>query len=180
MKTTLHKWFWVWEFDKEEAWLDDMAAHGLALTGVGFCTYTFEDAAPGEYAIRMELLDHGPAHSESRQYIRFLEETGAEYLGNMVRWAYFRKRAESGSFDLFSDNASRIRHLNRILLLLFAVGAVNLFAALTNLSVYCGVGTRMNLACVFLSLAMTALLAYGYYRIRCKRVRLQKEQQIFE
>ena len=22
---TLHKWFWVWEFEKEERWLNEMA-----------------------------------------------------------------------------------------------------------------------------------------------------------
>ncbi len=29
--------FLVWDFDKEEKWLNEMAAKGLALTSVGFC-----------------------------------------------------------------------------------------------------------------------------------------------
>ena len=39
---TLHKWFWVWEFEKEERWLNEMAQEGWALTCGGFCTYVFE------------------------------------------------------------------------------------------------------------------------------------------
>lgn len=27
-RRTMHKWFWVWEFDKEEAWLNEMANTG--------------------------------------------------------------------------------------------------------------------------------------------------------
>ena len=46
---TLHKWFWVWEFEKEERWLNEMAQEGWALTCGGFCTYTFEKCEPGEY-----------------------------------------------------------------------------------------------------------------------------------
>ena len=55
---TLHKWFWVWEFEKEERWLNEMAQEGWALTCGGFCTYTFEKCEPGEYIIRVEALDN--------------------------------------------------------------------------------------------------------------------------
>lgn len=27
MRRTVHKWFWVWDFDKEEKWLNIMAAY---------------------------------------------------------------------------------------------------------------------------------------------------------
>lgn len=39
---TLHRNFWVWEFEKEERWLNEMAQEGWALQNAGFCTYTFE------------------------------------------------------------------------------------------------------------------------------------------
>lgn len=37
---TLHRNFWVWEFEKEERWLNEMAQEGWALQNAGFCTYT--------------------------------------------------------------------------------------------------------------------------------------------
>ena len=38
---TIRKWFWVWDFVKEEIWLNEMAQSGWILDKVSFCTYTF-------------------------------------------------------------------------------------------------------------------------------------------
>lgn len=54
---TLHRNFWVWEFEKEERWLNEMAQEGWALQNAGFCTYTFEKTEPGQYIIRLAMLD---------------------------------------------------------------------------------------------------------------------------
>ena len=54
-RKTMRKWFWVWDFEKEEEWLNDMAMNGWALASVGICTYTFEKCEPGEYAVRLEM-----------------------------------------------------------------------------------------------------------------------------
>lgn len=62
-----------------------MAAKGLALVAVGACTYTFAPCTSGEYHVRLELLENVPAHAESQQYIRFLEDTDAEYIGALMR-----------------------------------------------------------------------------------------------
>ena len=48
MRQTIHKLFWVWDFDKEEKWLNEMAAKGLSLVSVGFCKYEFSDRVPGD------------------------------------------------------------------------------------------------------------------------------------
>ena len=40
-KKTVSKWFWVWQFEDEEAWLNEMAANGWVLDSVGFCRYHF-------------------------------------------------------------------------------------------------------------------------------------------
>ena len=36
MRQVIRKWFWAWEFDKEEAWLNDMAAKGKALVSARY------------------------------------------------------------------------------------------------------------------------------------------------
>lgn len=92
MRQTIRKWFWAWEFDKEEKWLTDMAAKGKALVSARYITYEFEDSEPGEYAVRLEMLEHKPDSIEGRQYIEFVESTGAEYLGHALSWVYFRKK----------------------------------------------------------------------------------------
>ena len=117
MRQCVHKWFWIWDFEKEEKWLNEMAAKGLLLVSVGFGKYIFEDCDPGTYTIRLEMLEHTPSHAESQQYIKFMEETGATYLGSLLRWVYFKKKTSEGVFDIYSDRDSRIKHLNRILTL---------------------------------------------------------------
>ena len=62
-----------WNYEKEENWLNEMAAQGLALTGYSWCRYEFEDSDKGKYIYRIELLDQSSSHPASRQYIAFLE-----------------------------------------------------------------------------------------------------------
>ena len=54
-RKTMTRWFWVWQFEKEEEWLNEMAASGWALESVGFCRYTFVRCEPGEYTVRTEM-----------------------------------------------------------------------------------------------------------------------------
>ena len=56
MKETFYKLFWVWEYDKEEKWLNEMAQEGWLLDGVGLCTYRFAACEPGEYTVRLVIL----------------------------------------------------------------------------------------------------------------------------
>ena len=52
-RKTVTKWFWVWQFEKEEEWLNEMAANGWVLESVGFCRYTFVRCEPGTYSVRI-------------------------------------------------------------------------------------------------------------------------------
>lgn len=114
MKYVVHKFYTIGQYEKEEKWLNEMSAKGMQLTDVGFCRYCFEKGMPGEYIYRLELLDHLPQHPESASYISFVEETGIEYVGSMIRWVYFRKKAQDGSFELYSDTESKLNHYKRI------------------------------------------------------------------
>ncbi len=181
MRKTVSKWFWAWDFDKEEAWLNEMAAKGLALVAVCFCRYTFEEGTPGEYRVRLELLENLSSHPESQNYISFLEETGAEYLGYVNRWIYVRKKTALGTFDLYSDTPSRIRHLNRVLALLGVCGVLNIAIGAQNLSLHLAQLTRpVNLFMGCTNLGLGLLIAYGFFRILFKKRRLKKEQSLFE
>ena len=56
MRKVVYKGFFVWNFEKEEKWLNEMAAKGFALISVGPFRYEFEDSLPDEYEVRLELL----------------------------------------------------------------------------------------------------------------------------
>lgn len=179
MRKTIHKWFWAWDFDKEETWLNELAAKGLGLVAVGFCKYTFEDCTPGEYTVRLELLENVPTHIESQQYIKFLEDTGAEYLGAVMRWVYLRKKTAGEPFHLYSDSSSRILHLNRILVLIGVAGGLNLFAGLSSIARYFEAQRSGSLVGV-LNLCLGLLIARGFLLVFLKRRSLKKQQQLFE
>ena len=119
-RMTVKKWIWVWDFDKEERWLNSMAQQGWVLDRVVFCRYEFVRCEPGEYIVRLEMREHDEG------YLSFMADTGAEYVGRMAKWIYFRRKTELGAFDIFSDLDSRLAHLKRISWMLRFLGIANL------------------------------------------------------
>ena len=165
-RKTIRKWFWVWDFEKEEDWLNEMALNGWVLDGVGFCSYDFIRCEPGEYTVRLEM------HGWDEQYVDFMRETGADYVGRMLAWIYFRKKTEDGPFDLFSDIDSRIKHLDQIGRVLLCVGVMNLGIGILNSMNPIHVGW-INLLC-------SAFLMYCLGRIHGKKEALEKERLLHE
>ena len=163
---TLYRWYWVWDFEKEEQWLNRMAEQGWVLDDVGFCRYTFRQCEPGEYTVRMEMHPYEP------EYIDFLEETGAELIGRIFQWIYLRKRTEDGEFSIFSDIDSRIAHLRKIARVLTIIGFMNIAIGLLN---------AFNPVPVsFLNLLCAVLLMYGLGRIHGKIEALENSRQLHE
>ena len=68
-RNTVRKWWWIWNFDKEEQRLNAMAQSGWALNDVSFCTYRFTHCESGAYASRpeMHLKEDAYFHSCRRQ-----------------------------------------------------------------------------------------------------------------
>ena len=166
---TVRKLFWAWDFDREEDWLNDMAAQGWGLVDVGFCRYTFEACRPGEYGYRLELLENSLKDPKSQEYLDFLAEAGVDRVGHLFRWVYLRKRTDDRPFELFSDSASRIRHLRRILALVLPILALNLLAGFNGLE-----------EAGFVNLLLAILLAAGAGKLWRKIRELQAQQDIFE
>ena len=165
-RKTIRKWFWVWDFEKEERWLNEMALQGWVLDGVGWCTYHFRRSEPGEYTVRLEMRPADDA------YLSFMEETGAEYVGRVFQWIFFRKKAEDGAFDLYSDIDSRIEHLDRIGRVLAIIGGLNLLCAIMNAIGASWVGV--------LNTIVATMLMYGLGRIHGKKETLQQARQLYE
>ena len=163
----MYKWFWVWEFEKEERWLNQMAMEGWALVSVGYSKYIFERCQPGDYIIRLEM------HNADTEYISFMNELGAEYLGNIFKWIYFRRKAEFGEFDVFSDIDSKIRHIDGISKFLTVFCVLNLIMGVIN-------SFNPTVHIGFINLLVAALLAYGIGRLHGKKESLQKDRQLYE
>ena len=141
--------------------------NGWLLESVGWCTYHFVRCEPGEYNIRLEMRPY------DEDYISFMEETGAEYIGRMMMWIYFRKKTADGPFDLFSDIDSRIRHLDRICRMLAILGGMNLVVGIVNS--FNAVG-RIG----WINLVVATVLMYALGRIHGKKEALERARQLHE
>ena len=179
MRRTIRKFFFVWDFDKEEKWLNEMAAKGLALVSTGFCKYEFEDSLPGEYKVCLQLLDKMPSHPESQKYIAFMEETGAEHVGSFTRWVFFRKKASEGDFQLFSDNESKVKYMTSMLSFVALIVGLNLYIGLYNLFVVFFLHSAFNYIGL-LNFAIALVGIPGVIKLWKKRNRIKKESQLFE
>ncbi|WP_075982718.1 DUF2812 domain-containing protein [Bacillus massilinigeriensis] len=171
------------DFEKEEKFLNDMAAKGFALTNYSWCKYVFEDAPRGEYIYRLELLEHPINHPESRNYLQFMEEMGAEVVTNYHRWVYFRKKAVDGEFQIYTDYGSLINHYHRIRLLFLIIAAFNFLIGIYNY--YMGYvetsmgSTPINTYVSIVSFSVAALLLIFLILPLTKKIEdLKKEKDI--
>ena len=181
MKKVLHKCFWIWEFDKEEEWLNQMSAQGWQLRDVSLFRYVFEKGEPCEYAYKLELLDNLPGTSKSVEYIEFIEETGIEMIGSLMRWVYFRKKNDGKGFEIFSDLQSKINHINRIL----AIAVVCLGVLMVNTGnmlrlFFEKTGVEMFFVLFILTGSVFLLILYGTIRLLMKRHNLVKQKILHE
>lgn len=131
MKYVIRKPYW--NYEKEEKWLNEMSAKGYAMTDYSWCRYVFDQGPKGEYIYRIELLEHFVHHPESQEYIKFIEETGVQFVASYMRWVYFRKKAADGPFDLYTDLDSKIRHAKKVRLFWNTFAAIEFCAGGVNL-----------------------------------------------
>lgn len=180
MRHIKYKIFFAWDYEKEEKWLNEMSEKGLQLVHAGICKYIFEENSKDRFVYRLELLNNLPSHFESISYIRFLKETGVEYMGSLHRWVYFRKNITNGEFELYSDIDSKIKHYNRIILLLLAVTLINIINAYNLLNHYLESKIFIQLILSILVFLLLSLLGTGIYKALKQILKLKKDKYVRE
>jgi hypothetical protein len=110
-------WFWAWQDDKEESWLEEMSRQGLHLQSLGLPgMYYLDPGEPRDYAYR---LDFNTFRNDRANYLGIFQDAGWEHLGSLGGWDYFRKQRKPGELmEIYSDNESKIQKYNRLLLYL--------------------------------------------------------------
>ena len=127
------KWFWPWQDEKEESWLEQMSHTGWHLKSVHLpCVYTFTNGDPSH---RIYRLDYMPLNkAKNNEYLQIFQDAGWEYVGEMSNWRYWSKLVAPGeTLEIFTDNESKIRKYQRMLaymvffLFLLVFLSINLF-----------------------------------------------------
>ncbi|NLY36254.1 MAG: DUF2812 domain-containing protein [Tissierellia bacterium] len=84
-----------------------MSFRGPGLCELGPFHYTFDQGLPGKNQYRSMLLDHWLSREISQSNSYLAEDTGAEYLGPVLSWVYFRKKSSLGTFETVPSRDSK-------------------------------------------------------------------------
>lgn len=119
-------------FDKEaeEQWLNEMCSQGWEMTNFFFGVYTFAPCSPGFYTYQVDMPEFPGGRlgrdQKKREYIDFVESTGAEYVCSWGYYMIFRKETEKGEFKLYTDAESQMKLYQRIRRLFVMVELIEL------------------------------------------------------
>lgn len=112
--TTKFKWFWGWQDEKQEAWLEAMSQQGYHLQYIrAFGRYVFDKGAPRNYTYRM---DFDQTSGKESDYFDLIRDAGWERVTQVAGWQYWRKEKKGGTTpEIFTDNESKISKYKRLL-----------------------------------------------------------------
>ena len=180
----INKLFFVWNSEKEEKWLNEMSLKGWKLISAKLFRYDFIEEAYDGYIYRVEILRKSPKHRESYEYIQFVEETGVECIGCNGLKVYFRKKAEDGEFDLFSDINSRIKYLKRIIIPIGVISLICVAVGLVNIIVFSQIFSSdpryLNFIVGIMDVSVVLLIQKGLFALILKKRDLEKERILHE
>lgn len=125
---------------KEEKWLNEMAGQGFRFIRKKRKWYYFEQAQPGSYQYRVDLLEHNARSQRGKEYLQLLQDSGIHCVHTCLGWAYLEKQTDGEPFDLYSDVGSKMLHYRKsgrtfamIALSLMLVAALSFALYLWNL-----------------------------------------------
>lgn len=171
----IRKWRLFINFEIEEQWLNKMAAKGLNFISCKLGRYTFEEGPPAEYIYRLELLKGAPKDEHVENYLTTMEDYGIECVDTYNNWAFFRKKAADGPFEIYSDFESKVDHYKRVAYLLGTVGGLNLFIALFNVTL-----SQFNMYLSIVNFLIFVLITPIFISYLRKIKELKKEQALYD
>ena len=113
---TLFRFFTLFEYEEEEAFLENQHKNGWKAIGYklpGF--YKFEKCEPDEVTYRIDFTNENGA--KNPEYQQMFSDNGWEFLWSVNGFSIFRKLRASDSEsnnEIFTDNTSKLQMLQKI------------------------------------------------------------------
>ena len=113
---TLFRFFTLFEYEEEEAFLEKQHKNGWKVTGYklpGF--YKFEKCEPEDVTYRIDFTNENGARNP--EYRQMFSDNGWEFLWSVNGFSIFRKALAANNTDnneIFTDNASKLQMLQKI------------------------------------------------------------------
>lgn len=123
MQKIVKKWFWAWNDDEEEKYLEEMASRGMMLESVMLGRYIFSEGEPKR--IKYQLDFKGLTNIDEDEYLQMYADSGWKCASRFGSWYYFAKEfnlSDEPDITIFNDNKSQIQKYIRIVLFLVLTG----------------------------------------------------------
>ncbi|MDF2722285.1 MAG: hypothetical protein K0Q59_1960 [Paenibacillus sp.] len=162
------KWWWAWEPERLELWLEQMAAQGWHLVKVkwGATRFYFEKGEPQQVRFGLDYQT-----KQDPNYKVIFQDAGWEFMYGASGW-YIWKMPYSGTRPaIYTDLDSMIERNNRLMGLLIVVIAAQITVFSTALDKILSMPVLM---CIYI--ALVALLAYSLWRMSSTNSRLKKRK----
>ena len=93
------KWFWSWQDEKIENWLEEMAFSGWKLSAIPLPgLFRFESTPPAAIAYRLDY--HNRQKMGMNAYLDTFFDDGWEFITKLNGWLYFSKPLPEGGSQL--------------------------------------------------------------------------------
>jgi len=192
MRRVIHKIFWIWQLEKEQAWVNEMASHGYSLEHAGRFTFVFEETEPDKYIYKEIFLKGWGDSAENIKYFRFLEEMGIKVVCYLnypgTCWVYTRALKEDypDGIELYSDIDSKINYQKVMAGYMVFVSIATFLASLLNMSVVINSLAMynrfmpFNLACSVFTFALFIAAILAAVKAFANIGKLKKERKLHE
>lgn len=163
-----------------EKWVNDMACQGWHLKKFTWIRFTFERGEPGSYIYRHDELERFGTHYEE-DYLEFLKSSGIEQVDRSGNFVFFRKAAQEGPFELYTDKKTKLGNLSKKMTVLLSLILLNLLIGITGLigdfseRITDWVGLTMNT----LNIIVVVLFSFPLIKLIRVRNRLKRELNVF-
>jgi len=111
-KRKITKLFFAWQDEKEQTWLEQMAAHGWILDEVVFICYTFRKEEPQQICYRLDYQEI--KQNELQDYLGLFADAGWQYKGRVNNWFYFASKGNEAK-EIYTDIHSKVQKYKRVL-----------------------------------------------------------------
>ncbi len=192
MLRSFYKVFFIWQLEKEQAWINEMAQHGYSLKHAGRLRFDFEETEPDRYIYKSIFLKGSSGSDDNIKYFKFLEEMGINVVCYLnypgTCWVYTRALKEDypDGIELYSDIDSKINYQKVMAGYLVFLIIFTLLAGLLNLSVVIiaakaqGRFMTLNIICTVICFSLCIASFIAAVKAYANIKKLKKERQLHE
>lgn len=110
---TCWRFYTIADYDREERWLNEMAAAGWNFVRTNGLRFVFRKGTPGEFRYKIDLVERNGDDCVREEYFNFLTDCGSRIVCEYKDWLYLQRAAADGPFEGTDDGYARLRVVNK-------------------------------------------------------------------